>query len=419
MNLGKLKLTIYMTAAMTMTSAHAEGERVATSVSSNTATSVVTPAAQPKPKFKESRIGKDNGQIPEVNNWLKKFDLVVVIDKKDQSLVAYRNGNPRDATPTAQPVLKTKVSTGAELSECNPQKDTVPDSNGVFWYKGEFKKDPDKVGTAARHTPTGYFVPAEVDANHYSGEFGSKMTNAVKFIDELGIWTHEFPPGTEKMLGSKDSHGCVRMGKVEAEKLFNMVLMTGGQFDPKTDAGLRARCPAKRFNPSCVPSAKTNADLEQRFSKMAQGNFTVATDAKHPYDMTGVLPRLSVNAGRGTTEVPMLNTDGTPVLDSTGAARTTQGYKTLYIVKDSNLGTDQETPPATPKTCPTVSEYNASLAEKLRTTAPASSASTQTAAPSHADLFDNSLSRAFKNVFNPNVPAPVPETQARRASAPR
>jgi hypothetical protein len=167
MKLRTLDLTIYLAALLAQS---AQAEYVAQTHSWQKPAIVVAQAGEPMnltPDVEpnslgsndEPRIGADHGNETEVKKWLQNFDLVVVIDRaaSKQTLIAYRNlGTPDNVI--LDTAIKTHVSTGVETRGCHYVKSMTRDADGNVWYT--------KVKPIYKHTPTGYYIPKNIDADH-------------------------------------------------------------------------------------------------------------------------------------------------------------------------------------------------------------------------------------------------------------
>lgn len=303
------------------------------------------------------------GDLKEIQQkWMPYFDLVVEIDKgrNAQNLKAYRHlgGDLDNMTPEL--VMDTSVSTGAEIPECDPGIDEDhPDSRGLTWYASRI---------ASRHTPTGYYPVILLDADHYSKSYhDAHMPMAVKFIPD-GIFTHERPkPGsTFESIGHQASHGCVRMYNEEeivkyrnergeviieqmperenmnfARDLFTMVLMTGGPFNVESPF-LNASCPTISKG-TCTPKESEYRKLRKYFTDVFDGKFPATLNGKLPLEK----PRTEI------PQVVQVSVDGKIYFDpATKQPKTKPGYRTLFIVKNSDVTPSSPVyapPPPTPE----------------------------------------------------------------------
>jgi hypothetical protein len=366
---ASLKLTIYIAAFLAQAS-FAHAETVAVSRQAPATTLSDGPAAAPinivpnevgegEGQGVDPRIGASRGNEPEVKKWLKHFDLVVVIDKANQSLTAWRNSsaNPADVTPSV--ALRGPVSSGTETRECLYVRSKVPNDQGLFLFT--------KARAIFRNTPTGYYVPTKIEASHFSSEYeAAPMPNSVSIIEKEGIYSHS-KTADEGPLGRVASHGCVRQSFRDSRDLFTMVAMTSDKFDPNDDA-FHARCPRDPDSGKCSRPTDPNEDreLQTYFTNIKNGNYPrVIIDPKNPknnHDLKSNMPRLTL---RNAAERPVLKVekDGRVGVDPVTNAPnlSTSSYNTLYIVKDSNLGTPKEKPAPAPLACRSLTELNAAV----------------------------------------------------------
>lgn len=148
--------------------------------------------------------------------WIKEFRYVVVINKANsgneaQSIKVYEYGSL---------IVSGKVSTGRDEFEAAGMNHSKKDSWTV--------------------TPTGYYTPIFLNKDHrssaYGGRFswlfgGTKMPFAIFFNG--GIALHQAPKGTESLLGTKASGGCIRLPGEIASDLFTRIKETVGSRIPK------------------------------------------------------------------------------------------------------------------------------------------------------------------------------------------
>lgn len=81
-------------------------------------------------------------------------------------------------------------------------------------------------GRRDRWTPNGSFKPFWLHADHYSSKYNrAPMPHSIFFNGDIAIH------GTTEvgMLGNRASHGCVRLHREHAAKLFELVQRTGMQ----------------------------------------------------------------------------------------------------------------------------------------------------------------------------------------------
>lgn len=147
--------------------------------------------------------------------WVKEFRYVVVVNKANtgkeaQSIKVYEYG---------QMIISDKVSTGRDGFERKGEHGSRNDSWTV--------------------TPTGYYTPDFLDKDHRSSAYGgrwSRIFGGVKMPYAIffngGIALHQAPKGTEGMLGTKASGGCVRLPGDLASDLFARIQETQGAKNP-------------------------------------------------------------------------------------------------------------------------------------------------------------------------------------------
>lgn len=148
--------------------------------------------------------------------WTKEFRYVIVVNKANsgaekQTIKVFEYG---------QLIITDKVSTGRD----------------EFESKGEHGSKMD----AWTVTPTGYYTPTFLDKDHKSSAYGGKwswLKGGVKMPYAIffngGIALHERPRGTQDMLGTKASGGCVRLADTLASDLFSRVQETTGVKNPR------------------------------------------------------------------------------------------------------------------------------------------------------------------------------------------
>ena len=79
------------------------------------------------------------------------------------------------------------------------------------------------------HSPTGARHPGRLDWEHYSSLYGNApMHRAIQFVG--GVYLHATYGDHIRMLGRRDSGGCVRQHPANAERLFLLVRETVRQF---------------------------------------------------------------------------------------------------------------------------------------------------------------------------------------------
>lgn len=148
--------------------------------------------------------------------WTKEFRYVIVVNKANsgkeaQTIKVFEYGSL---------IITDKVSTGRDEFEKKGEHGSKADSWTV--------------------TPTGYYTPTFLDKDHKSSAYGGKwswLKGGVKMPFSIffngGIALHERPKGTESMLGTKASGGCVRLSDSIAEDLFMRVQETMGARNPR------------------------------------------------------------------------------------------------------------------------------------------------------------------------------------------
>ena len=137
-------------------------------------------------------------------NWIKNFDLVVVINKA----ITGPNAQRAEIYWQGQLFGKFKVSTGREKQEIS--------KSGRRYFS---------------NTPTGWYHPTWMSRNHISKTWEVPMPYAVFFNG--GIATHAAPKDSYEKLGSRASGGCVRLHPAQAKLIFESVLKAGKGLVPE------------------------------------------------------------------------------------------------------------------------------------------------------------------------------------------
>ncbi len=154
-------------------------------------------------------------------NWLKEYELVLVINKARtgptaQRLIAYVNGVRYGVFV---------VSTGRETPE------TAKTGKSYF-----------------SSTPTGWYSPTRLVENHFSTLWQARMDYAVFFNG--GIATHAALPPYFKQLGTRASGGCIRLFPEQAKWIFNQIKSSGKGLVPQ-------------FSRTGAPLVDKNGNLKQ------------------------------------------------------------------------------------------------------------------------------------------------------------
>jgi hypothetical protein len=145
--------------------------------------------------------------------WMRDFLYVIVVNKAEsgphaQMMRVYENGNL---------LMSVGISTGRENFELR-------------------RKNPVCTGAPARsywsQTPTGFYTPKYLNAQHTSSSWDSEMPFSIFFDIDNGLALHQVHPKYEKYLGQRASGGCIRQDPATAEELFNRVLETKGSTVP-------------------------------------------------------------------------------------------------------------------------------------------------------------------------------------------
>ena len=190
--------------------------------------------------------------------FMREFQWVVVVNRANtgtqkQSIRVYHNQSivqyeeiaaymqqfdaMENSNDTKDPNRKDRQERIAELGRkmWSPGVFKVSTGRNAFEAKGEHHSQHDSWSV----TPTGFYVPQAFVAKHKSESYSSKMCDsfAAKLVGALlkkqmctymenvtffngGIGLHKAIPGTEPVLGSKASGGCVRLPAALAEFLY-------------------------------------------------------------------------------------------------------------------------------------------------------------------------------------------------------
>lgn len=145
-------------------------------------------------------------------NQMKKFDPSTDLQKAKIVIFINKGIRSKDKNPTGQTASVYKegvlqyvlnVSTGTEM-----ERETTSGRKYIAT------------------TPVGYFRPQRAYKEYQSGTFlGANMTYAVFFIG--GIALHSTSKDHYKMLGKRDSGGCVRFTLEDAKKVNELIRSTG------------------------------------------------------------------------------------------------------------------------------------------------------------------------------------------------
>ncbi len=128
--------------------------------------------------------------------------IYIYVSKAKQHLYVYQNGS-------LVPGWDWPVSTGTEQMRCPPH-----------------------AGCRIAHTPTGIRHPGVLDWEHYSSLYdNAPMHRAIQFIG--GVFLHATYGSHIRMLGRRDSGGCIRQYPPNAEKLFLLVRETIASYSRK------------------------------------------------------------------------------------------------------------------------------------------------------------------------------------------
>lgn len=145
--------------------------------------------------------------------WMREFRYVIVINKADsgpyaQMMRLYENGTL---------IKTTNISTGREGLELRRKKPVCAGApRKSYWSQ----------------TPTGFYTPKYLEAQHTSSSWDSEMPFAIFFDIDNGLALHQVYSKYEKYLGQRASGGCIRQDPATAEDLFNRVRETRGATVP-------------------------------------------------------------------------------------------------------------------------------------------------------------------------------------------
>lgn len=289
--------------------------------------------ARPAPKSPVKAPANDNKVAPatevtgihvtteELRKWGKTYDNIVLINKApDVQLAAvYRFG---------ERIKTAKVSTGVEDWVCEQAKDDAGNPTGSLY-------------PIWRHTPTGYYVPESLDIDHHSRAFDDAWMKYAVFFNG-GIATHRAPGGTEHVLGTPASHGCVRMAEPDAKEIFKLVFWSGRKptdDEIQNDPDFKGRCPSE--------NRKDGPELDAcRRQALARTTGWTDRTGRHPGYTEQIAQMISEGEGQkdvggqslqfpyeSEPNVPDLNPDGTPKIDKKTSQPVMKHFKTLYIVE--------------------------------------------------------------------------------------
>lgn len=190
--------------------------------------------------------------------WLRDFQWVVVVNRANtgrdhQSIRIYHNQQLLQLTEIEQyltTLSQTQSMTNVKDVNRHDRSARIEELSQKMWAPGVFKVSTGRNAFEARGehhsqhdswsvTPTGYYVPQSFEAKHKSESYSNKMCDsfAGKIFSAItrkvlctymenvtffngGIGLHKAIPGTEPMLGSKASGGCIRLPAALAEFLF-------------------------------------------------------------------------------------------------------------------------------------------------------------------------------------------------------
>lgn len=190
--------------------------------------------------------------------WLREFQWVVVVNRANsgalkQSIRVYHGQTLVQFDEIAQYLQTLQQNQELENIKDPNRKDRserVAELGRKMWAPGVFKVSTGRNAFEAKGehhsqhdswsvTPTGFFVPQAFVAKHKSESYSSKACDsfAGKILGAIlrkqlctymenvtffngGIGLHKAIPGTEPVLGSKASGGCVRLPAALAEFLF-------------------------------------------------------------------------------------------------------------------------------------------------------------------------------------------------------
>src|SRR4051794_7013608 len=136
---------------------------------------------------------------------------------------------------------------------------------------------PVSTGIPSRETPNGSFRTFRMEEDHFSKEFDDAPMPHSIFFTKIGHAIH----GTDSVsrLGTPASHGCVRLSRDNASKLYALVQQEGVLNTTVTLTGSSqvalARNPRPRSNPAVARRAPAPQTEEQQYS--AAGDPVVIT----------------------------------------------------------------------------------------------------------------------------------------------
>lgn len=191
--------------------------------------------------------------------WMREFQWVVVVNRAnkgadkqsirvyhEQSLIQYGEVKTYlESLDGLQEMTKTKDPNRKD------RKERIDELAGKQWSPGVFKVSTGRNGYEpkgehhSRHdswstTPTGFYVPQAFVQKHKSESYSNKLCESLAgkllgavlrkkmctYMENVtffngGIGLHKAIPGTEPVLGTKASGGCVRLPAALAEYLFH------------------------------------------------------------------------------------------------------------------------------------------------------------------------------------------------------
>lgn len=114
-------------------------------------------------------------------------------------------------------------------------KGLAPDAQlmKVYYYGELIRTFKISTGSLGHATPTGYFRPTytthmRVYDHYYSGSYGASPMRHAAFFNG-GIAVHSTTPSQYVKLGSRASHGCVRMHEDDAKWVNELIRTSGSQ----------------------------------------------------------------------------------------------------------------------------------------------------------------------------------------------
>ena len=223
---------------------------LATTLSVSAAYSVMDRPPEANVHFQESDFS--------AKPWLRDFQWVVVVNRANsgrdhQSIRVYHNQQLLQLTEVEQylsNLSQTEDLTNAKDVNRRDRAARIEELSRKMWAPGVFKVSTGRNNFEAQGehhsqhdswsvTPTGFYVPQSFQAKHKSESYSNKMCDsfAGKIFSAItrkvlctymenvtffngGIGLHKAIPGTEPVLGSKASGGCVRLPAALAEFLF-------------------------------------------------------------------------------------------------------------------------------------------------------------------------------------------------------